>query len=394
VAAANQKLYVNRAEGFIGVSLKKDEFVTDCSDIDDIIVFRKDGFFKVVRVDAKVFVGKDILHIAVFRKDDRTVYNMVYTDGKSGKSMVKRFQVTGITREKENDLTMGNKGSKVLYLASRPNGESEIITITLTPASVAKNKVFDYDFSELAIKGRTSQGNILTVYPIKGIKFKALGSSSLGGTEIYYDETTSKLNTDKRGRFIGNFNTDDKIVAIYKSGEYELTNFDLTNRYDNNSLYALEKFNAEAVLSIVHFTGDDKTYYVKRFRIEANKLDTKYLFISDTKNSRLELCTTIDNAEIEVVFASTGNKKGHTTKILLKDYIDIKGWKAIGNKLASMEIESIKLLPPKVEKESTEASLSLFDEEKGDTNVAENDKKEDDNGGEEGLSAGTTLELF
>lgn len=388
VAAANQKLYVNKAEGFIGKTLKKDEFVCDCSDIDDIIVFRKDGNFKIVRVDAKVFVGKDIIHVAVFRKDDRTVYNMVYLDAKSGKSMAKRFQAGGITRDKDYDLTMGNKGSKVLYLASRPNGESEVVTITLTPSSTARNKVFDYDFSELAIKGRTSQGNTLTVYPIKTAKFKALGSSSLGGTEIYYDETTSRLNTDRRGRIIGNFNTADKILSVYKTGEYELTNFDLTNRYDNSQIYLLEKFNAETVFGVVHYVGDDKTYYVKRFKIENTLADKKFLFISDSKNSKLELFTTYDNPEIEVVFASSGNKKGHTTKLFLKEYIDIKGWKAIGNKLASLEVESIKLMPPKVKMESHETTLSLFDAEKGDMP----DLNEGDN--DDTTAPGTTLELL
>lgn len=387
VAAANEKLYVNRAEGFIGTALKKDEFVGDCSDIDDIVVFKKDGNFKVVKVGDKVFVGKDIIHVAVFRKDDRTVYNMVYTDSKSGKSMVKRFQVGGVTRDKDYDLTMGNKGSKVIYLAARPNGESETITITLTPSSTARNKVFDYDFGELAIKGRSSQGNTLTVYPVKAVKFKTLGSSSLGGTEIFYEETTGRLNTDKRGRYLGNFNTDDKILVVYKSGEYETTNFELTNRYENGNIHLIEKFNPESIYSVVHFVGEDKTYYVKRFKIEAIQSDKKYGFISESKGSKLELFTTYENAEIEVVFASTGNKKGHSAKILLKEYIDVKGWKAIGNKLASIPIESIKLLPPKAEKQHIEASLSLFDTEKGDNTSPEPDNNS------EGLPPGTTISL-
>ncbi len=344
----------------------------------------------MVKVGDKVFVGKDVLHVAVFRKDDRTVYNMVYTDGKSGKTMVKRFQVGGITRDKDYDLTMGNKGSKVIYLAVRSNGESEVITITLTPSSTARNKVFDFDFAELAIKGRASQGNTLTVYPVKQVKFKVLGSSSLGGTEIFFEETTGRLNTDKRGKFVGNFNTEDKILVVYKSGEYELTNFDLVNRYDNANILVLEKFNLEGIYSVVHYTGDDKTYYVKRFKIEATQVDKKYLFISDSKNSKLVLFTTAENPEIEVNFATTGNKKGHSTKILLKEYIDVKGWKAIGNKLATLEVESIKLLPPKVEKASTESSLSLFDTEKGDTAESDSDKNDE----EDGLTPGTTLTLL
>lgn len=344
VAAANQKLYINRAEGFIGTSLKKDEFVCDCSDIDDIVVIRKDGIFKVVRVGEKVFVGKDILHAAVFRKDDRTVYNMVYTDGKSGKSFVKRFQIGGITRDKEYDLTQGNKGSRVIYLEARPNGESELVTVTLTPSSAARTKVFDYDFDALAIKGRSSQGNTLTVYPVKSIKFKALGASSLGGTQLWYDAVTGRLNTDERGQRLGNFNTEDKILVVYRTGEYELTGFELTNRYDSEQVLHISKFNPEVVCSAIHFVGESKVYYVKRFRIEAHKLDTKYSFIDESKGSKLWLFTTEPQPRVEVLFASSGGKKGHSTTLDLQEYIDVKGWKALGNKLSSSPLESVTLI--------------------------------------------------
>jgi topoisomerase-4 subunit A len=388
VAAANEKLYVNRAEGFIGTALKKDEYVCDCSDIDDIIVFKKDGNFKVVKVGPKVFVGKDILHVAVFRKDDRTVYNMIYTDGKSGKSMVKRFQIGGITRDKDYDLTQGNKGSKVIYLAARPNGESEIVTITLTPSSAAKNKVFDYNFADLLIKGRSSQGNILTIYPVKSVKFKALGDSSLGGTDIYYDENLGRLNTDSRGKYLGNFDTEDRIIVIYKTGEYEITNFELTNKYDSSQILHIEKFNPETIWSVVHYVGEDKTYYVKRFKIEQTTLDKKYLFISDSKNSKLLVCTSLENPEVEVHFKAINNKKGYSTKVSLKQYIDVKGWKAIGNKLSGAELESITLLKPKVEKEK-DLSPSLFDE----PNDLSNQNNESYNEEVEGLKPGDSLEI-
>lgn len=389
VAAANEKLYINRAEGFIGTTLKKDEFISDCSDIDDIIVIKKDGNFKVVKVGQKVFVGKDILHAAVFRKDDRTVYNLIYTDGKTGKSMVKRFQVGGITRDKDYDLTQGNKGSKVIYLASRPNGESETVTVTLTPTSAAKNKVFDYDFSDLAIKGRSSQGNILTVYPIKNVKFKSLGASSLGGTDIYFDSNLGRLNIDKRGDYLGNFNTDDKILVVYKNGEYELTNFDLINKYEPQLIYSISKYVPESVFTVVHFAGDDKTYYVKRFKLEQTQIDKKYLFISESKGSKLVVFTHLENPEVEINFATTKTKKGYSTKVSLKSYIDIKGWKAIGNKLASSEVENITLLKPKEEKVSD--LPSLFDEANDKSNediYTENDEKLDD-----GLKPGDSLEL-
>lgn len=361
VAAINSKLYVNRVDGFIGWSLKKDEFVCDCSDIDDIIVIKKDGNFKVVKIGEKVFVGKDILYVGVFRKnDERTVYNLVYVDGKSGKSMVKRFQVGGITRDKEYDLTAGNKGSKITYLAVRPNGESEVINITLTPSSAARQKIFDYDFADLAIKGRSSQGNTLTAYPIKAIKFSKLGSSSIGGINIYFDTITGRLNTDERGKHLGNFNTDDKILVVYINGEYELTNFELTNRYQPETIQLIQKYVPEMVFSLVHFNGEDKTYYVKRFKIEQSQIDKKYLLIGDSKGSKLVVFTFLPKPEVEINFTSTGNKKGHSTIINLSEYIDIKGWKAQGNKLASTEVASIRLLAPK--DETVVKQTSMFDE--------------------------------
>lgn len=361
VAAINAKLYINRAEGFIGTMLKKDEYICDCSDIDDVIVIRKDGAFKVVRIDQKVFVGKDIIHAAVFRKnDERTVYNMIYLDGKSGKSMVKRFQVTGITRDKEYDLTSGNKGSKVTYLAVRPNGESEIVNISLTPSSASKTKIYDYDFSEIAIKGRGSQGNILSAYPIKAIKFVSLGTSTIGGIDIYYEETTGRLNTDSRGKHLGNFNTDDRILVVYKHGEFEMTNFELSNRYTPEIIQSIEKFVPEKVYNVVHLNGADKTHYVKRFKFEALQLDKKYCLIGDAKGSKMLVFTSQLRPEIDVKIVTGANKKELSTRIQLAEYIDVKGWKAQGNKLAGTDVVSIVLLQPKADINPADAQTSMF----------------------------------
>ncbi|MDX2195092.1 MAG: DNA gyrase/topoisomerase IV subunit A [Cytophagales bacterium] len=361
VAAANQKLYVNRTEGFIGYSLKKDEYICDCSDIDDIIVFRKDGVFKVVKIGEKVFVGKDILIARVFKKnDDRTVYNMAYLDGKSGRTYVKRFQIGGITRDKDYDLTQAAKGSKVIYLEERANGEAETVTVTLTPSSAARIKVFDYDFGELAIKSRTSQGNILTPYPVKNIKHKSIGASSLGGVEIYFEDTIGKLNNDKRGIYLGNFDNDDKIFVLYKDGQFELTSYELTNRYTAENITLIEKYNPEMVYSMVHYAGDDKTYYVKRFKIESMPVDKKYSLIHDHKDSKMIIFTSLPTPEVEISLASKSGKSSLKTKVLLHEYIDIKGWKATGNKLTGSEVESLVLIEPQAN-DKKEATLPLFE---------------------------------
>jgi len=349
VAANNQKLYVNRAEGFIGYGIKKDEFITDCSDLDDIIIFRKDGHFKVVKIGEKVFVGKDILHAAVFRKDDRTVYNMIYLDAKSGRSMVKRFQIGGVTRDKDYDLTSGNKGSKTTYLEARANGESEVVTVQLTPSSTARVKIFDYDFADLAIKGRSSQGNILTTYPVKSIKFKFLGASSLGGVDIYYDDAVGRLNTDERGKLLGNFHGDDAILVITKDGNYEITSFELTNRYDINQTLLIEKFDPERVVSAVYYDGSGKTYYVKRFKIETTTLGKKFCFISEERGSTLTVVSTDKQAQLELDHVKPGEKTSETTVYDFDMLIDVKGWKAIGNKMPVQKFKKIKVLAPKVE---------------------------------------------
>ena len=284
VAANNQKLYVNRKEGFIGYGLKKDEFVCDCSDIDDIIVFRKDGKCQVSRIAEKTFVGKDIIHVEVFKKnDERRVYNLIYVDGSSGRSMVKRFQVLAITRDKEYDLTKGAKGSKVLYFTSNPNGEAEIVTVYLTSGSKARIKVFDFNFAELDIKGRNANGNILTKYPVRKVKLKIEGTSTLGGMDVWYDDSIGRLNTESRGSYLGNFKADDSIIVFDKSGNYELTSYELTNRYEYQDILLIEKFDKEKVVSSVYWDGDSKNYYVKRFLIETQSLNKKFTFISEHK---------------------------------------------------------------------------------------------------------------
>lgn len=345
VAANNAKLYVNRQDGFIGHGLKKDEFVCDCSDLDDIIAFKKDGTCVVTRIQDKVFVGKDIIHVGVFRKgDERMVYNMIYLDGSSGRAMVKRFQILSVTRDREYVLTKGTKGSKVLYFTANANGEAEIVTVYLTQGSKARVKVFDFDFKEIDIKGRGAGGNIMTRYPVRKIQLKMEGVSTLGGLDVYYDESVGRLNTDERGSLIGNFLGDDKIIAFYKDGSYELTSYELTNRYEAGSLMLIEKFDPSAVISCVYYDGAGKVHYVKRFHIETSTVNKKFSFISDHKKSELVVVSTHKQPQVEVVL-----KKGTATEKVAYDLdmvIDVKGWKSVGNKLTSHDVKSIKLLEP------------------------------------------------
>ncbi len=345
VIANNQKLYVNKAEGFFGYGMKKEEYVCDCSEIDDIIVITKEGKCLIKKIGDKVFTGKDIIHIAVFKKnDERMVYNMVYADGPAGASMVKRFQVMGVTRDKEYDLTKGNKGSRVHYMSINPNGEAEVITITLSSTSSAKIKTFDFNFASLEIKGRNSQGNILTKYAIKKIAVKSAGVSTLGGIKISYDEATGRLNTELRGKYIGNFKNDDFIIAFYKDGTYELTTFEMTNRYDALNLLLIEKFNPEKTVSAIYFDGDSKTYFAKRFNLETITVGKKFGFISESKGSKLEVVSTQPTPEVEVVYAKSKNVTVTQEVISLDDFIEVRGWKAVGNKISANKINSLKLV--------------------------------------------------
>ncbi|SFT52920.1 topoisomerase-4 subunit A [Algoriphagus locisalis] len=377
VAATNAKLYVNRADGFVGYGLKKDEFVCDCSDLDDIIVIRKDGVCMVSKIQEKNFMGKDILHVAVFRKgDERMVYNYIYLDGATGRAMVKRFQVLAVTRDKEYLLTKGTKGTKHLYLTANPNGEAEIITVYLTQGAKARVKVFDFDFATIDIKGRGAGGNILTRYPIRKIQLKMEGVSTLGGLNIYYDSIVGRLNTDERGTLIGNFLGDDRILVCYKNGDYELTSFELTNRYDAPNILLIEKFDPDKVLSAIYFDGGSKTYYIKRFQIETTTLNKNFNFISDHKNSYLKLISTEKQPQARVTLIK--GKVEEEMEYDLDMLIDVKGWKALGNKLSTYEIKDLSLI------ESKKA-------EKGKESDSESDEENTD--ADDDLEVGSTIDL-
>ena len=347
VAANNEKLYVNRTEGFIGFGkdLKKEEFISECSDIDDIIAFMKDGTMKVVRNSEKVFVGKDIIHVAVWKKnDERTTYNAVYLDGKSGTSYAKRFNVTSITRDKEYPITQGNPKSKLLYFSVNPNGEAESCTVVLSPNCSARNKVFEFDFFNLDIKGRSANGNIVTKYPVKKIEQKGKGRTTLGGVEIWLDDTVGRLNIDKRGRYLGSFQNEDRILVVLKSGEYYLTNFDLTNRYVMNDIVAIDKLYPTTTVSAVHYSDSKKVNYVKRFQIETTTIDTKNSFISDENNAKLIFATLFSNPTLEYKIDLGKGKLSEPETVNLPEFIEVKGWKAIGNKLCGGTIKEVKLI--------------------------------------------------
>jgi len=348
VAANNEKLYVNYKDGFIGYGLKKGddvEMVTECSDIDDIIVFRQDGKCVVTRISDKVFVGKNILHADVFRKnDERRVYNLVYLDGTSGRSMIKRFQVLAVTRDKEYDLTKGSKGSKVLYFTANPNAEAEVITVNLSARARAKIKKFDYDFATLDIKGRGANGNILTKYPIRKIEKTADGESTLGGIEIWYDDVVGTLNTDGRGRYLGTFEGDDKLMAIFKDGSYELKNYELTNKFDPNQTILLARFDEKKPISAVYYDGNSKQYYVKRFLVETTTPDRRFSFITDARSSKLLVASTERQPQIDLTFVREGSRKHEHQTFDLDVLVDVKGWRALGNRLSKHKVKDVKLL--------------------------------------------------
>ncbi len=307
-----------------------------------MIVFRADGKFLVTKVSDKSFVGKDIIYVDVWKKnDERKVYHAIYRDPVEGKNFVKRFSVTAITRDREYDISKGNEGSKLLYFQVHPNSESEIVTVHLTPTCRAKIKIFDFDFAELAIKGRSSQGNVLSKYPIRKITQKEVGSSTLGGIKIWYDPHTGKLNTDERGKFVGEFDTDDRVLVLYSDGQYEVTDFELTHRYDFNKVLEVTKLAQATVVTALHYDGETKDYYVKRFQIETSTLDKKFSFIGEASHSRLILATTSRHQHISYL-ASTKLKKNEPVTVNLEAFIDVKGWKALGNKLDRRTVSALK----------------------------------------------------
>ena len=343
VVVNNQKLYVNRKDGFVGYGIKRDEYVSECSDIDDIIVIRKDGKCMVSRIQEKVFMGKDILYAGVWNKnDERMVYNLVYTDGKSGRTYIKRFNVLAVTRDKEYDLTKkAVKGTKVLYVTANPNGEAETITVKLTSGSKARKKVFDFDFAEIDIKGRGAGGNILTKYPVRKVEFKAEGVSTLTGVDIWYDDVTGRLNREERGKHVGKFNGDDKLVVLYKTGEYEVTSYELTNRYEADKVIDIYKLTDDLVVSAVHIDGDSKHYYVKRFNIETNTLNKRFSFINESKGSSLVLASLSPSPVIEITQVKGKGKEKEVSETKIDELIDIKGWKATGNKLSQYTVRKV-----------------------------------------------------
>ncbi|HRN78637.1 MAG TPA: DNA gyrase/topoisomerase IV subunit A [Ferruginibacter sp.] len=332
VAIANTRLYANYADGFIGTSLKKDEFVTECSDLDDIICFTRSGLMKVVKVADKVFIGKDLLHVAVFRKnDDRTTYNMIYSDGKTGVSYAKRFNVTGITRDKDYDLSKGSDKSKVHYLSVNPNGEAEVVRIVLSPNCSARNKELEYYFEELEIKGRNSIGNQVTKYPIRQIKFKEAGRSTLAGKKMWFDDVYGRLNTEEKGTYLGMFEPEDKIIAIYSDGTYEITGQEMTQRFDAEKILLIERYNPDAVISAVYLDMEKLQYNIKRFRIETSTLNTPFLFIKEGKDNRLEAVST-DPAPVLKVTSGRGQQI-RSAKFKVDKLVEVMGWKAVGSKL-------------------------------------------------------------
>ncbi|MCB9050977.1 MAG: DNA gyrase/topoisomerase IV subunit A [Lewinellaceae bacterium] len=361
VVANNAKLYVNRKEGFIGTGLKKDEFVCDCSDIDDIIVFRQDGVFLVSRIADKVFVGKDIIHVDVWKKgDDRTTYNMIYTDGKSGRSFAKRFNVKAITRDREYDLTSGEKGSKVLYFSANPNGEAEVVTVQLTQGSRARIKLFDYDFGDLDIKGRSSKGNTLTRYPVRKVALKEVGKSTLGALQVWMDEVSGRLNTDERGKFLGAFDTGDTILAIYKDGTYEVMEMDLNKRFDPGEIMHIGKFDPNRPINTLYFEGERGWTMAKRFLIETTTTGQRFPFLTEDRKTKL-LYASLDDAP-KVQYSMKVNSKKVEGEIDLASFVDVKGWKAIGNKVSDQRLTGIREVnggqeatPPKPEKEKEKA---------------------------------------
>ena len=358
VVANNSKLYVNRTDGFIGHGLKKDEFVKECSDIDDIIVFRSDAKMVVSRIAEKTFVGKDIVHVDVWKKaDERTTYNVIYLDGESGRAMAKRFNVTGITRDKEYDLTKGHPKSKLLYFSVNPEGEAEIVTVNLTAECSAKIKQFDFNFAEIEIKGRSSGGNIVTKYPVRKVALKEKGASTLGSQNVWYDESTGKLNTEERGKLLGGMNKGDQILAIFKNGSYEITDYDLNNRYPFADILILEKFISKKIINAIYFEGEKKWSMAKRFVIETTSLNQRFSFISDHKDSKLYWASTALNPEVLFVYKKKNEKSEEI--LTVKDFVDVKGWKAIGNRIEDVPLlkvsDYINPNPPK----KTEGKLNF-----------------------------------
>ena len=358
VVMRNTKMYVNREEGFIGTSLKKDEYVDDCADIDDIIVFRSDGVMLITKVDSKTFVGKDIIHIAVFKKSDkRTVYNMMYRDGKSGPSYMKRFNVTGVTRDKEYDLTAGTKGSSVIYFTANPNGEAEIVSVILRSVGSIKKLRWDINFSDLAIKERSSQGNTITKYGIKKIELKSEGVSTLKPRKIWFDDTVQRLNVDERGELLGEFKAEDRLLVINQKGVVKTIKPELTTHFDSDMI-VLEKWLPQKPISAIHFDGEKEKYFVKRFMIDNPNKDE--LIITEHPKSQLEIISTDYRPMAEIIFSK---KSIENITINFEEFISVKGIKAVGNQLTADKIKQVNLLESLPYEEEVLDAIDVNDEE-------------------------------
>ncbi len=349
VVVRNEKLYIDRKEGFIGTGLKKAEYVCDCSDIDDIIIFRRDGSYFITKVSEKAFIDKNPLYVAVFKKNDkRTVYNVVYRDGKSGYHYMKRFFVTGVTRDKEYNLTKETRGSRVVYFSANPNGEAEVLKIVLKPKPRLKKLNFEVDLGELAIKGRQSMGNLLTKNEVHKISLKEKGFSTLGGRKIWFDEDVLRLNADGRGKYLGEFSDDDMILVIYKKGEYQLYNYDLSNHFEQDIL-TIEKFDSGKIMSVVYFDAEQQYYYVKRFEIE--EVEGKLIrFVGDNADNKLVSVTWVRYPRLELQFGGKNSERDNEI-IEVAEFIGIKSWKAKGKRLSNYEVKNIKELEPTIKDE-------------------------------------------
>jgi topoisomerase-4 subunit A len=365
VVENNEKLYINREEGFIGTGLKKDEFLCNCSDLDDIIVFHKDGKYKVVRVAEKLFIGTDILHIDIFKKkDERTVYNVVYRDGRGGIYYMKRFNVTGVTRDKEYDLTQGKPGSRVVYFTANPNGEAEVIRVALKPALHLKKLEVLKDLSELAIKSRTARGNVLTKYDVKSITLKQKGHSTLGGRKVWFDPDVLRVNYDGQGNYLGEFWDEDRILVLTTSGDYYTTGFDLTAHFDQNIL-RIEKYDAEKVWSLAMWNSELGYYYGKRFRFDSS--DKPQSMLGEGEESRIVLLSDREEALFRILFRDEAREP---LEILMSDFIDEKSPKAKGKRFTTYEVASIEDITPEPEPEPEEPEDNDATESPNDEMIA------------------------
>ncbi len=364
VAEANQKLYINRADGFIGTGLKKDEFVCNCSDLDDVIIFYKDGKYKIVRMAEKLFVGKNVLYLNVFKKNDsRTIYNVVYRDGRKGPYFIKRFNVTSMTRDKEYDLTQGTEGSRVMYFTANPNGEAEIIKVTLDPNPKLKKIFIEKDFSEVIIKGRASKGNLLTKNTIHRIGLKSHGHSTLGGRKVWYDPDVHRLNYDEHGTLLGEFFDGDQILVVLDNGDYYLTNFDDSNHFEPNIL-RIEKYEADKVWTAILYDADNQGYpYLKRFQMDASK--KKQNWLSENPSSQLILLTDTPYPRIQITYGGADAFRGQE-EIDAEQFITVKGYKAKGKRLTTFALEAVTELEPTRFPEEPETQDAPDDEEEED----------------------------